>query len=885
MKSNRILSFILCAVLMLTMVATLSVATVFAEDAATETTPALPATGSTLTIPEFNKIAAAQENKGSATTEKYVVSGTITEIKNDTYGNMYIKDADGESLYIYGIYCNDGNIRFDAMNPQPKVGDSITVSGPACNYNGAQMKNSWILKLNGADYVYVEPETEAPAPAPEYDAELSFADKANRTELTTEKQVWTMNDITVINDKGDSQSNVADYVAPARFYQTSNLTINCDNMIQVDIYCNSDSYAKSLAETGINAGTATADGKVVTVKFDDAVDSLVFTALQKQVRVDSIGIIVDTPDAPAIDPEDGVYNDLGEKYYILNPENEYEALYEITIDKKAGTLTANKDVYKWTYTTEGGFKFENEQVNLTFNPRANAYMLQIPGLPMVQVLVTEVPEEPVMDPLFFGENNVAANGAGIAYTFTAKAAGTYVFNWGKIEGVALIETEFGSEDISFPYEVKLGERESFTIILATADWSDGKVDVIISGEDTVAENVLTFGDNNVAANGAGIAYTFTAKTAGTYVFNWGKIEGIALIETEFGSEDISFPYEIKLGERESFTIILATADWSDGKVDLVINIPEEPKLPVIELGENKINVPDNGKVISEFYSKANGVYTFSWAKGETNGYIVIEKDNVTYTPELPFLLELKKGESVKVIVMTHDGAADEVNLVVSAGIPEAQTGTLTYGENKVNATFTGTAYTFYSKGAGTYVFNWGENAGVALLENANGISEINFPFEINLGVRDQITIVLSSDNSTPVDVIISGIEPEVGKLILGNNSVAASKAGIAYTFTADADATYVFTWTVMEGIAVVDGETVEFPYSVTLKKGQTIEIALASETSTDVDVTVTALDIGGDIFADDDGAGCYGVIGSGSLIAILALVPAAYALRRKEDQE
>ncbi len=81
------------------------------------------------------------------------MTGKITEIKNSQYGNMYIADDEGNQLYIYGMYDKTGEIRFDAMNPQPKVGDTVMVVGVACNYNGAQMKNAWLLKLNGEDYV------------------------------------------------------------------------------------------------------------------------------------------------------------------------------------------------------------------------------------------------------------------------------------------------------------------------------------------------------------------------------------------------------------------------------------------------------------------------------------------------------------------------------------------------------------------------------------------------------------------------------------------------------------------------------------------------------------------------------------------------------------
>ena len=78
------------------------------------------------------------------TVEKYLVTGTVTEIKNETYGNLYITDAEGNTLYIYGLYDKDGTTRFDAMANKPEVGDTITVISIVSNYNGPQLKNAVI---------------------------------------------------------------------------------------------------------------------------------------------------------------------------------------------------------------------------------------------------------------------------------------------------------------------------------------------------------------------------------------------------------------------------------------------------------------------------------------------------------------------------------------------------------------------------------------------------------------------------------------------------------------------------------------------------------------------------------------------------------------------
>ena len=103
-----------------------------------------PAADTEIAIPGANTLGLAQgHNKYTA--DKYIVTGTITEIANTQYGNLYIKDAKDNTFYLYGLYSADGSVRFDKMEAQPKVGDTITVIGIIGQYKGtAQMKNAWL---------------------------------------------------------------------------------------------------------------------------------------------------------------------------------------------------------------------------------------------------------------------------------------------------------------------------------------------------------------------------------------------------------------------------------------------------------------------------------------------------------------------------------------------------------------------------------------------------------------------------------------------------------------------------------------------------------------------------------------------------------------------
>lgn len=70
---------------------------------------------------------------GAQTDKEYCVSGKITKITNTTYGNMYIEDEQGNSIYIYGLYDANG-LRFDAMPVKLNVGEKIKISGPILHY-------------------------------------------------------------------------------------------------------------------------------------------------------------------------------------------------------------------------------------------------------------------------------------------------------------------------------------------------------------------------------------------------------------------------------------------------------------------------------------------------------------------------------------------------------------------------------------------------------------------------------------------------------------------------------------------------------------------------------------------------------------------------------
>ena len=108
-----------------------------------------PEADTTLSIADAIALGLSKEHN-TYTAGKYYVTGKVTEVYNDTYGNMKLTDDAGNILTIYGTYSADGEIRYDAMETKPAVGDTVTIYGYIGQYNGtAQIKNGWLITLNG----------------------------------------------------------------------------------------------------------------------------------------------------------------------------------------------------------------------------------------------------------------------------------------------------------------------------------------------------------------------------------------------------------------------------------------------------------------------------------------------------------------------------------------------------------------------------------------------------------------------------------------------------------------------------------------------------------------------------------------------------------------
>ena len=189
--------------------------------------------------------------------------------------------------------CEHTNKNTETVNATCGKDGSETVT---CNDCGKTISTETIPATGVHDYVEgkcsvceaVDPDYDAPdEPAEPATATLSFANKAQRTEYSTSKQVWTQNGITLTNNKG-SGSNVGDYANPARFYANTEIILEAQgNITKIEFVCSSTTYATALKNSIGNS--ATASGSTVTVTLDGTSNTFIIESLSGgQVRMNSL---------------------------------------------------------------------------------------------------------------------------------------------------------------------------------------------------------------------------------------------------------------------------------------------------------------------------------------------------------------------------------------------------------------------------------------------------------------------------------------------------------------------------------------------------------------------------------------------------------------------
>ena len=187
---------------------------------------------------------------------------------------------------------------------------------------------------------------------------LSFADKANRTEFSKLKQVWSQNGITLTNDKSSSTNDVADYSNPVRLYARSKITIEAPNNITKIVFdCSSSSYASDLQASIGDA--ATVAGDKVTVTLNGTATSFTVASLTEQIRLDSLTVTCATSGSevpPVVEPP------VDEP---LTPEEQLDALSPYMSLAYKYTTSGGEDEAPGVVTTTA-----TDTLNLSFTGRS-----------------------------------------------------------------------------------------------------------------------------------------------------------------------------------------------------------------------------------------------------------------------------------------------------------------------------------------------------------------------------------------------------------------------------------------------------------------------------------------------------------------------------------
>ena len=145
----------------------------------------LPADGTALTITEA--LAVAKAAGSSYSTQKYYITGIVTNVYNTTYGNLYLKDADGNEICIYGLYTWDKAVRYDKMEYKPVEGDELTVYTVLGTYNStAQGKDAWIDEVVAHTHNYVDVVTEPTCTAEGYTTHTCSICKDSKVDTTVD---------------------------------------------------------------------------------------------------------------------------------------------------------------------------------------------------------------------------------------------------------------------------------------------------------------------------------------------------------------------------------------------------------------------------------------------------------------------------------------------------------------------------------------------------------------------------------------------------------------------------------------------------------------------------------------------------------------------------
>ena len=122
-------------------------------DTGSSDTTTKPDTEYTITSIKYALEEGEKLKAGGETTEYLYYKGTISDLSNLTYGNCYLTDEEGNTIYVFGLKDSYGN-RYDAMSQKPVNGDTVIICSAIKKYKYSsgeiviELINSVIMSIN-----------------------------------------------------------------------------------------------------------------------------------------------------------------------------------------------------------------------------------------------------------------------------------------------------------------------------------------------------------------------------------------------------------------------------------------------------------------------------------------------------------------------------------------------------------------------------------------------------------------------------------------------------------------------------------------------------------------------------------------------------------------
>ncbi len=283
-----------------------------------------PENGSTLTIAEALALGATKAD-GVYTTNKYYITGEITEVANTTYGNMTIKDADNNTIYIYGTKNADGTVRYDGLDNKPDAGDVITVLSVVGNFGGsAQLNDAWITAHTDNNPVTPDPEEpgqgggetpDQPTGDQEavtntylfsnYTAGTQYANETHALddEVTLSTYLERCHFTTQLRIYGSTPTEVAGYAVISSERKITALSVNAGHKATtVNIYVSEDGSTWNSTDALVTTSTSYKD---YTLNIPSGTKYVKFETTDAQIRIASmtVSLAASEPETPPVTPD------------------------------------------------------------------------------------------------------------------------------------------------------------------------------------------------------------------------------------------------------------------------------------------------------------------------------------------------------------------------------------------------------------------------------------------------------------------------------------------------------------------------------------------------------------------------------------------------------